>query len=118
MAMEHRHFAKEIAMTQRSENHFPAISVRNRDVNAPTFDEIHGITGVADPEQTRDALELDGMQVAAKFFYCGIIERREKRDTAQKSILTGLRPLFFNKRLGGRRHSNYEVGSGDTFGFQ
>jgi hypothetical protein len=36
------------------------------------------------------------MQVAAKFLYRGVIERREKRNTAQQGILTGLRPLFLN----------------------
>src|SRR5882724_782376 len=96
MATEHRHLAKEVAMTQRSENHFTPIGVRDRDANAPALDEIHRITGFADPEQTRAALELDGMQVAAKFLYCGIIERREKRDTAQKGVLTRIRPLVLN----------------------
>ena len=77
VAIEHCHLAEEIAMTERSENHFPSIGIRDGDANAPALDDIHRITGVADPEQTRAALELDGMQVAAKFLYCGIIQRRK-----------------------------------------
>src|SRR5205814_5071316 len=77
MALEHCHLAEEIAMTERSENHFPPISVRHCDADAPTLDKIHRISGVAHPEQTRAALELDRMQVAAKFLYCGIIQRRK-----------------------------------------
>ena len=83
VAIEHCHLAKEIAMTERSENHFAPIGIRDRDANAPALDNIHRITGIADPEQTRAALELDGMQIAAKFLCCGIIERREERNTAQ-----------------------------------
>src|SRR6266403_5195246 len=96
MATEHRHLAKEVSMPQRRENHFATIGIRDRDADAPAFDEIHRITGVADPEQTRAGLELDRMQVGAKFLYCGIIERREKRDTAQKDVLTRIRPLVLN----------------------
>src|SRR6266850_5144306 len=96
MSVEHCHLAEEIAMTQRSKNHFASISIRDGDADAPAFDEIHRITGVADPEQTRAALELDRMQVAAKFLYCGVIQRREKRDTAQKDVLTRIRPLVLN----------------------
>ena len=96
MAIKHCHLAEEIAMTERSENHFAPIGIRDGDANAPAFDEIHRIPGVAHPEQTRAALELDGMQIAAKFLYCGIIQRGEKRNTAQKGILTGHRPLVLN----------------------
>src|SRR5438105_4767231 len=96
MAIEHCHLAKEIAMTERRENHFPPVGVRDRDADPPALDEIHRITGVADPEQTRASLELDRMQVAAKFLCCRIIKRREKRNTAQKGVVTGLRPLLFN----------------------
>src|SRR6185369_11522234 len=66
LAIEHCNLAEEIAMTERSENHFAPIGIRDRDSNAPAFDYIHRIPGVADPEQIRAAFELDGMQVAAK----------------------------------------------------
>jgi hypothetical protein len=96
VAIEYCHLAEEIAMTERSENHFPSIGIRDGDANAPAFDDIHRIPGVAHPEQTRAALELDGMQVAAKFLYCCVIQRREKRNTTQKGILIGHRPLILN----------------------
>ena len=96
MAVEHCHLAEEIAMTERSENHFASIGIRYRNADAPAFDNIHRIPRIADPEQTRAALELDRMQVAAKFLCCGVIERREKRNAAEKGILARLRPLLFN----------------------
>src|SRR6266550_4639184 len=50
MAVEHCHLAKEVAMAQRSENHFTTIGVRDRDANATALDEIHRITGISHPE--------------------------------------------------------------------
>src|SRR5947207_5331673 len=96
VAIEHCHLAEKIAMTERSENHFPPIGIRDGDANAPAFDYIHRITGIAHAEQARAGLKLDRMQVAAEFLCRGVIQRREKRNTAQESILTGYWPLLLN----------------------
>ena len=50
MAIEHRHFAEEIARPERGQDDFTAIGVGDGDSHLPGDDEIHRVTRIAGPK--------------------------------------------------------------------
>ena len=83
VTVEHRHFAKEIAMTQRSQNHFSSIRIGDSDTDVSPLNNVHCVSGIADPKQIGAGLEFHWMKITKKLLYGGIIERGEERHSAQ-----------------------------------